>query len=139
MSVVGSAERVAMRNAQIKDNETLPRHAQGTQTNTVNMALRIQGFHVYLAQIRAWYAEKIDGYFDRFGYRQDKFLMPNRNARPHYTFLKTTNCEILGSMPMEYYKQIISIYNKGITWWRYPLECGHYSQSIIEGNVATIR
>lgn len=139
MSLIGSAERVAMRNAQIKDNETLPRQAQGVQTNTVNMALRIQGFHVYLAQIRAWYAEKIDGYFDRFGYRLDKFLMPNRNVRPHYTFLKTTNCEILGSMPMEYYKQIISIYNKGITWWKYPLECGHYTTAILDANKASIR
>lgn len=139
MSAVGSVDRAAMRTAQIVDTSTLPPHAMGTQTNTLNMALEIQGFHVYLAQIRAWYAEKLDGFFDRYGYRLDKFLDPNRNARPHYTYLKTTNCEILGSMPMEYYKQIISIYNKGVTWWKYPLECGHYTQSIIEGNVASIR
>lgn len=139
MSAIGSVDRAAMRTAQIMDNATLPRHAMGKQTNTVNMALKIQGFHVYLAQIRAWYAEKIDGFFDRYGYRQDKFLMPNRNVRPHYTYLKTTNCEIIGHMPMEYYKQIISIYNKGATWWNNPLECGHYTDAIIAGNIASIR
>lgn len=136
---IGSVDRAAMRTAQIIDNSTLPPHAMGTQTNTFNMALEIQGFHVYLAQIRAWYAEKLDGFFDRFGYRQDKFLMPERNVRPHYTYLKTTNCEILGSMPMEYYKEIISIYNRGVTWWNNPVECGHYTDAIIAANVAPIR
>lgn len=139
MSAIGSVDRAAMRTAQIMDNETLPPHAMGTQTNTVNMALKIQGFSVYLAQIRVWYAQKLDGFFDRYGYRQDKFSLPDRNVRPHYTYLKTTNCEILGSMPMEYYKQIISIYNKGVTWWKYPLECGHYTEAIIDGNKASIR
>ena len=139
MTGVGSVERAAMRSAQIADTSTLPPHALGTQTNTFNMALEIQGFHVYLAQIRVWYAEKLDGFFDRYGYRQDKFMMPARNIRAHYTYLKTSNCEILGRMPMEYYKQIISIYNKGVTWWKYPLECGHYTDAIIDANKADVR
>lgn len=137
--LIASIDRAAMRSAQIMDNSTLPPQARGTQTNTLNMALEIQGFHVYLAQIRAWYAEKLDGFFDRYGYRQDKFLLPNRNVRNHFTYVKTTNCEILGKMPTEYYKQIIAIYNKGITWWKYPLECGHYTDAIIGTNLAPLR
>lgn len=61
--------------------------------------------------------ERYDTYFDRFGYAISKMDVPNRCARPYWTFLKTTGCTISGSVPADDSKKICDIYNNGITFW----------------------
>lgn len=73
------------------------------------------------------YAEIIDDYFDRYGYACNQLKIPNRNARAHWTYCKTVECDISeGNAPADDLKKIKSIYNKGITWWNNPSEVGHY-------------
>ena len=128
--VGGSVENAIMKGAQIADKATLPNRILGSTTNNFNMALGIQGFHVYNAQIRPFWAQKLDGFFDRYGYKVGRFKTVNRKNRKWYTYVKTINCEIEGKIPGEYYKEILSIYNRGVTFWVSPQMTGHYFGNI---------
>lgn len=72
-------------------------------------------------------AKMIDDYFTRFGYAIKKTQIPNRNARPHWTYVKTIGCVIKGSCPADVEGAICSIYDNGITFWNNPDEIGDYS------------
>ena len=72
-------------------------------------------------------AKMIDDYFTRFGYAIKKTQIPNRNARPHWTYVKTIGCVIEGSCPADVEATICSIYDNGITFWNNPDEIGDYS------------
>lgn len=72
------------------------------------------------------YAEIIDDYFDRYGYACNQLKIPNRNARAHWTYCKTHDCNLEGSAPADDLKKMKSIYDNGITWWNNPSEVGHY-------------
>lgn len=71
-------------------------------------------------------AKMIDNFFSMYGYGVKITGIPNRNARPHFTYCKTVGCTIHGSIPNTALKKISAIYNKGITWWKNPDEVGDY-------------
>lgn len=72
-------------------------------------------------------ARAIDDYFTRYGYALKRTATPNRNARPHWTYIKTQGCVIKGSCPADVERSICSIYDNGITFWNNPDEVGDYS------------
>lgn len=81
----------------------------------------------YSMGIKPEYAATIDNYFDRYGYKQNLLKVPNRNVRPHWTYTKTVGCTITARCPADAESAICSIYDSGITFWRYGDEVGNYS------------
>ena len=77
--------------------------------------------------IRTDFAKVIDDFFTMYGYQTNRIKVPNRNARPFWTYTKTTNCTIDGKMPMEDAEKIQDIYNNGITFWTALSNIGNYS------------
>lgn len=73
------------------------------------------------------YVDIIDDYFNVFGYACRQVKVPNRNARPHWTYTKTMNCVLTGSLPCDDANKICNIYNNGITFWRNGDEVGNYN------------
>lgn len=72
-------------------------------------------------------AKKLDDYFTKYGYVCNELKIPSRNNRPHWTYLQTDNCNIVGEFPSDDIARMKSIYNKGITFWNYASEVGDYS------------
>ena len=126
-NIVGSASNIAMQLAQWNTAETLPNRAHGELASTLPMANDTLGFNLYNMHIRPEYARIIDDYFDRYGYAVHTQKIPNRNVRPHWTFTKTVNCTITGSVPNDDMSKIIAIYNRGITFWKKGSEVGNYT------------
>lgn len=92
-----------------------------------NTANRKQQFYGGRCSVTAQYARMIDEYFSMFGYATRRVKRPNRNVRKHWTYTKTIDCTITGSVPCDDMKKICSIYNKGITFWNNGDEVGDYS------------
>lgn len=92
----------------------------------LNAGLQRIQFDFYQMSIKKEYAKTIDDYFTRYGYACKENKVPNRNARPHWTYTKTIGCTINGSIPADSATKICSIYNAGITFWRNPSEVGNY-------------
>lgn len=93
----------------------------------VNCASGYQTFYGGRVSITADMAKRIDDFMDYFGYQINELRVPNRAARPHWTYIKTASCVLSGGVPNDDMQRIIESYNRGITWWRSGAEVGNYS------------
>ena len=100
-----------------------------------NGLLSLKKFGIYYCkkQIRYQFAKIIDKYFDLYGYATNLLKVPNIAdkdygfPRPYWCYTKTIGAEIVGAMPTDDLKTVISIYDKGITFWRNGENVGDYS------------
>ena len=97
-----------------------------TSNGSINNA---RGRHTYYygrCSVNRLSAEMIDTFFDKYGYAINKVASPNLKARPIWTYIKTRDCTIEGSVPAPDMKLICNIFNKGITYWRSGAQVGRY-------------
>lgn len=73
------------------------------------------------------YAMMIDSYFDMFGYAVKQHGVPNMNARPNWTYVKTIGCNVGGAIPADDASAIESIFDNGIRFWKNHNNIGNYS------------
>ena len=102
----------------------------GNITGTAAMALDAKTVWAYNMCIHADYAERIDDYFDMFGYAQNKIGAINTHARPHWSYIKTRGALARPSgsgAPAGALAEIQSIYDTGVTFWASGDEVGDYS------------
>ena len=69
----------------------------------------------------------IDNFFSMYGYAINQLAVPNVKVRPHWTYIKTKNCCITGSITTTDMNKICDIHNNGITYWMNGDEVGNYS------------
>lgn len=99
-----------------------------TSNGSANWSAGMQNFFYNRVHITKDYAQMIDNYFTRYGYATNKLKIPNRSARPHWSYVKTVGCNAFSkSAPADSVSNIIKIYDKGITFWKNPNEIGDYS------------
>lgn len=113
--------------AQMYDKSTMPMQATSGGGSSINIAMGCKGFQYYRAYIRKEFAMIIDNYWDVYGYPIHRVMLPNRAARPHWTYLKLMNANLTGNVPSDDMAYIRSLYQKGMTWWRNGNEVGNYS------------
>lgn len=65
------------------------------------------------------YAEKIDKYFDAFGYALNQVTTPLRRARTRYTYVQTMGCSVKGRISNEVRERIAKIYDNGVRFWNF--------------------
>lgn len=87
------------------------------------------GFSFKFKTLRPNYsqAKMIDDFFTRFGYAQNKIMTVDTYTRTHWTYTKTMDCTIVGSVPADDMAKIRDIFNNGITWWINPSEIGNFT------------
>ena len=96
-------------------------------SGNVNMAVGTQDFYAWRCHITEDYARMIDHFFTVFGYSCKKVKVPNRNSRPKWNYVKTAQCNLIGSAPSDAIRHLCEIYNNGITFWKNASEVGNYS------------
>lgn len=96
------------------------------------------GFQVARKHITDNYAERIDHFFDMYGYKVNRIGKPNLCVRPCYTYVKTVGCslkalEVVGAVerevPADDARFIESLFNKGIRFWTTTAVFGSYDWS----------
>lgn len=112
---------------QMHDISTKAPQSNGTQTTMADFSCGAKTILAKHYTIKKEFAAIIDDFFDMFGYATHRVKVPNRNVRPHWTYTKTKGCIIVGGIPADASKKIISIYNNGITFWKNGNEVGNYS------------
>lgn len=100
---------------------------KGGSSAPLNVAAKKQQFYSCRMSVTSDYAKSIDDFFTRYGYAAKKLKIPNRSSRPHWNYVKTVNCTITGSIPTDAARNICSIYDNGITFWKHGSEVGNYS------------
>lgn len=101
---------------------------RGTINNGgVNTANNKQQFYSCRCHVSNYFAKMIDNFFSMYGYAINLLQVPNVNARPHWTYIKTRNCTLTGSIPADAMNAICKIHDNGITYWKNGNEVGNYS------------
>lgn len=84
---------------------------------------------IYPMSITYQFAERIDQFFDMFGYKTNKVKLPNITGRTNWNYVKTIGCYIEADIPQGDLAEIKSMFDKGITFWHNPTTFMDYSQS----------
>lgn len=69
----------------------------------------------------------LDDYFSMYGYACHLVKRPIRRTRQNWTYVKTQNAYITGSLPQSDLREIEQIYDNGIRFWCEPDFIGNYS------------
>lgn len=101
--------------------------SRGTQGSSTLTAMRQMHPHFRLMSITTYQARILDDYFDRYGYVCGRIAVPNRAARPHWTYIKTQSVNIYGAIPTADLTKIKAIYNRACTFWIHGWEVGLYN------------
>lgn len=108
----------------------------GNTGNNVNNLMNDgkYGFTFARMSVKKEIAEIIDSYFDMYGYATHLVKVPNRDARKHWTYVKTNGCNVKSRAPIDSTQAICEIYDKGVTFWKNGDEIGNYSLAMREEN-----
>lgn len=100
-----------------RDHAVQPPQAKGVQSASCNVALGTHTFSFTNMSISADYAERIDQFFDMFGYAVNKVKEPKYLTRSIWNYIKTVGCVVEGPIDANDRRIIAAIFDKGITFW----------------------
>ena len=106
---------------------TSPEISHGDQSIDLMFSNAQKTFRFIEKCITKNYAMMLDSYFDMFGYAVRQHGVPNMNARPNWTYVKTIGCSVGGNIPADDAGVIESIFNNGIRFWKNHNNIGNYS------------
>lgn len=84
-------------------------------------------FHFYKMCMKKEYLEKLDNYFEMYGYRVNTVKIPNINGRPHWNFVKTIGVNLDGMLPQDDLTKIRNMFDSGVTFWNDGDEVENYA------------
>lgn len=74
-------------------------------------------------------AERIDKYFDMYGYTVNNLEAININSRSNWNYIKTQGANLLGDIPQFDLQALKEMFDNGVTFWHDPSKFLDYSQT----------
>lgn len=127
--MTSGASTIAGLLAQRADMDVQPPQARGGFSSSINVVSEHQTYTVMAKTIDKHHAKMIDNYFSMYGYKTHLVKIPNRNVRENWTYTKTIDCHVSGSLCTDDLRKIQSIYDNGITFWKNGDSIGSYGLS----------
>lgn len=116
--------------AQIEKQQMLPDSANLSSSNATLLGYNLQDKNIFTRYtIKHEFAERIDKYFDMYGYLTNKVKLPNINNRPNWNYIKTIGINLLGDIPQSDLALLKNYFDNGITLWHNPATFLDYSQN----------
>lgn len=113
--------------AELADRSVARLKPSGSSSGSLEISMGIKDFTAIQYSVNPQNAVIIDDFFNVYGYATHRVKVPNRNVRPHWTFVKTIDINIESNAPADDTNRIAHIYDNGITFWANPSEVGNYS------------
>lgn len=121
---------VAMQMAQVEKQQMLPDTAVLSGNNSSLLGYGLEDECIFTTYcIKREFAERIDQFFDMYGYKTNMLKIPNLNNRPNWNYVKTAGCNILADIPQQDLQTIKDLFDNGITLWHNPTTFLDYSQN----------
>jgi hypothetical protein len=128
VAVAGGVIEAANVMGEIAKHAVVPANARGNGGDgSLQIALGTKGVGFGKFRIRKEYAQKIDNFFEMYGYKVNNVKVPNVNSRPYWNYVKTIDCNITGDIPNKDMQKLKSIYNAGVTIWHGATNMYNYS------------
>lgn len=130
---------VSMMSAQKQKQQMLPNSANlGSSNSTLLGYDFFEGAIITEYRIKREFAEKIDKYFECYGYATNKIKIPNLNNRSEWNYVKTINANIVGkftqsiqfsNIPQYDLERLKNMFDTGVTLWHNANHFLDYSYS----------
>lgn len=116
--------------AQIEKQSMLPDNASLSSSNSTLLGYGMLDKNIFTRySIKREFAERIDKYFDMYGYTVNLSKMININKRPNWDYIKTQGANLLGDIPQFDLQSLKEMFDNGITFWHNPETFLDYSQN----------
>lgn len=126
--VANATQSEMMLNAQIDSQEKTPSHTVGGSSGNSlqGISRNCGGYRTMVLQRQS--AERLDAFFDVFGYQVDTVKVPNVTGRPSWNYVKTVGANMGGAIPADRLSTINRCLDNGITFW-HSASVGNYALS----------
>ena len=114
---------------EILAQEVPPQFAGNANSGDVWASANMITYRFNYMSIRAEYAQIIDRYFEMFGYKVNKLMVPNIHTRSNWNYIKTIGCNCTGNVPQEDLQEFKNLFDRGFTVWHNPTYYLDYSQN----------
>lgn len=116
--------------AQIEKQQMLPNTGHLSSSNATLLGYNLIDTSIFTRfTIKSQFAQKIDKYFDMYGYKTNILKQPNINNRQNWNYIKTIDCNIIADIPQEDLTTIKAMFDNGLTLWHNPATFLDYSQN----------
>lgn len=115
--------------AQIEKQSMLPNSVNMGTTATALGYNKIEENVFTRYSIKYDQAQRLDKYFDMYGYLTNTVKYPNINNRKSWNYIKTIGCHIKGKIPQTDLAEIMNMHDTGITFWHNTNSFGNYLTS----------
>ena len=116
--------------AQIEKQSMLPDNASLSSSNSTLLGYELFDKNIFTRYtIKRQFAERLDKYFDMYGYLINTLKVPTITGRPNWNYVKTQGANILGNIPQYDLQTIKEMFDNGITFWHNPETFLDYSQN----------
>lgn len=126
-SELQSSERDRQRIGQMKTNVSLT-GASGGGLATFIASKKLEILYRWWT-VKPEFAEKIEQFFDVYGYKVSRFGVPDLNSRPRYNYIKCNNVNIYGNIPNEFLQPLRNMFINGFTLWHDKNNVGTYGNN----------
>lgn len=112
-------------NAEIDAQSKVPAHTVGgSSSNSLQgISRNCGGYRVRVLEMHS--AQRLDMFFDVFGYQVDLVKVPNVTGRPSWNYVKTVGANIQGAIPADRLAQMNARLDDGMTFW-HTADVGNY-------------
>ena len=119
-----------MQMAEIEKQQKLPNTGSFGGNNATLLGYSLMDNNIFTRYtIKRQFAERIDKYFDMYGYLTNQVKLPNTNNRPNWNYVKTIGANILANIPQMDLQEIKDMFDNGLTLWHNTTTFLDYSQS----------
>lgn len=116
--------------AQIEKQKMLPDKVNLSGSNATLLGYNLIDKNIFTRYtIKRQFAERIDKFFDMYGYLTNNVKIPNLNNRPNWNYVKTIGSNIIGDIPQEDLQTIKNMFDNGVTLWHNKDTFLDYSQN----------
>lgn len=134
-ALVGSIATAGAMGAKAYQASTMPPQAESNKNSNAMYSASLLTFGFYKKYVKEEYAIKMDAFFDMYGYKTERTGIPNRAARPCYSYIKTVDCSLDGNVPVNDLRKIEAIFDKGVRFWKKTAVFGSYDPSVNNNTV----
>lgn len=120
------ANSLISQGASFMDAQNAPDKALGSTNNAAAAGLGQWHPRLYRMCCQRQFAERIDQFFDVYGYTTQRVKTPDRSSRPHVNYCKTRDAQFQGTVPADAMDRINRVWNQGI-WWFHDDNIGDFS------------
>ena len=127
---VGGVANAAQSMAKMAEASLQPPQSNGaSNSGSVNATFNGNDFYISYKTIRAEWAKRLDDFFTMYGYRVNSLKRPDFGCRERWYYVKMTEPNIWGAIPVPDLLKLKQMFNNGVTLWNNYMDVGNYNQS----------